>query len=116
MTATTIAPAPPAPPVAAPVPIVAERSDEYPNVARSGMIGALVGFVVSTIAVTVGGSLAGIEPGAAFGLGAFTGMWGGAGFGFMMGATIPLGLHMERSHATPAATTTDPASGPQEDR
>lgn len=76
-----------------------------PRVLRPATIGAAVGFVVVTLVVTVGGSAGGIEPGAAFGLGLFTGMWGGAGFGFMMGATLPLARHMdaaERNKVRPA--------------
>jgi hypothetical protein len=64
-----------------------------PEILRPAAIGAATGFAVMTLIVTIGGTVAGIEPGAAFGLGVFTGMWGGAGFGFMMGATLPFARH-----------------------
>jgi hypothetical protein len=78
-----------------------------PEVLRPAAIGAATGFGVVTLLVTIGGAASGIEPGAAFGLGVFTGMWGGAGFGFMMGATLPLARHMDAAERTPA--TSEPA-------
>lgn len=60
-----------------------------PEFLRPAVIGAVTGFAVVTMMVTIGGAVSGIEPGAAFGLGVFTGMWGGTGFGFLMGATLP---------------------------
>jgi hypothetical protein len=71
-----------------------ESSDE-PNIGRSAMTGAVLGFVVATVAVTVLGILGGIGAGASLGLGIFVGMWGGAGFGFMMGATVPYARHLD---------------------
>lgn len=52
-----------------------------PNVGRTAMIGYLVGF------------------GASLGLGAFVGIWGGGGFGFMMGGTVPLARHLDAQSA-----------------
>ena len=73
----------------------ARSSGEEPNVGRNAMIGAAVGFLVVTVAITTAGTLGGIGFGASLGLGAFVGMWGGTGFGFMMGGTIPLARHLD---------------------
>lgn len=59
-------------------------------VGKRAAAGYVAGFLVATIGITVGGTLAGMDVGAAFGLGAFVGVWGGGGFGFMMGGTVPL--------------------------
>ena len=72
---------------------------DMPNVGRSAAIGYLVGFVVVTIAITVGATFAGQGVGASLGLGAFVGLWGGGGFGFMMGGTVPLARHLEARSA-----------------
>jgi hypothetical protein len=61
-----------------------------PNVKRSAIAGAVTGFTLATSAVGVGLTLGGMDPGPAFGVGTFVGVWGGLGFGVMMGATIPL--------------------------
>jgi hypothetical protein len=66
-----------------------------PNVGRTALIGFVVGFVLVTVAVTVAGTFAGYGAGASFGLGAFIGLWGGGGFGFMMGGTVPLARHLD---------------------
>jgi hypothetical protein len=76
------------------------------GVGRSAMVGAAIGFLVVTIGVTVAGTLGGIGFGASLGLGAFVGMWGGAGFGFMSGATIPAAVTSTRT-APLERTTTD---------
>lgn len=72
---------------------------EEPDVWRNAAVGAVIGFLVTTLATTAAGLAAGIEPGSALGLGAFIGSWGGAGFGFMMGATVPFARHLEAAHA-----------------
>jgi hypothetical protein len=69
-----------------------ERTAESTTM-RSAALGYVVGAVLSTILVGVGGILAGLGAGPAFGLGAFIGVWGGGGFGFMLGATLVLGRH-----------------------
>ena len=66
------------------------RPNEEGGVVRSCMIGAALGFTIITIVITVVGSTAGMATGSALGLGAFVGMWGGAGFGFMMGGTLAI--------------------------
>lgn len=71
---------------------------DQPDIARTGLLGALAGFTLCTAAVAIAGTATGMEAGSAVGLGAFIGAWGGAGFGFMMGCTIPLARHMDRSH------------------
>jgi hypothetical protein len=57
---------------------------------RSAAVGAVLGFVATTTGITVIGSLAGMDVGAAFGLGAFVGTFSGVGFGFMMGGVASL--------------------------
>lgn len=74
-------------------------TDEMPPVWRKAAFGAVAGFVLSTVAVVVAGVAGGMGAGAALGLGAFVGLWGGVGFGFMMGATVPLSRHLDAAHA-----------------
>ena len=76
----------------------ASTASAEPNIGRSAMIGAVIGFFAVMIAITVGGTLGGIEPGSAFGIGCFVGLWGGGGFGFMMGGTIPFARHLDAPH------------------
>jgi hypothetical protein len=73
----------------------ADHASDEPGIGRTAVIGAAVGFLVSTIGITVAGSLGGIGFGASLGLGAFVGTWGGAGFGFMMGGTLPLARRLD---------------------
>jgi hypothetical protein len=70
-----------------------------PNVGRTAAIGYVAGFLAAAIAITVAGTLAGIGFGASLGLGAFVGFWGGGGFGFMMGGTVPLARHLDAQSA-----------------
>lgn|SRR5690606_29656318 len=65
------------------------------GVGRAAALGAVIGFLVITVAITVGGTLGGIGAGASLAIGAFVGMWGGAGFGFMVGGTVPLSRHLD---------------------
>lgn len=61
---------------------------------RPATLGAVTGFVVTVAAVTVAGvTLGDMAVGHAAGLGAFVGGWGGAGFGFLLGASLPLVRH-----------------------
>ena len=73
--------------------------DAMPNIGHTAMIGCLVGFLVVAGVITVSGTLAGIGFGASLALGAFVGMWGGAGFGFMMGSTLPLARYLDAQSA-----------------
>lgn len=70
-------------------------AEEEPRFMRSAIIGAILGFVATTIGVAAVGTAGGLHLVAALGLGAFAGIWSGVGFGFMMGATIPLGRHID---------------------
>ncbi|HEX7167336.1 MAG TPA: hypothetical protein VF230_10190 [Acidimicrobiales bacterium] len=66
-------------------------------VGRGAVIGALLGFGAVIGVVGVAGSLSGMEPGAALGLGGFVGFFGGGGFGFMTGAAAAA-ARIEASH------------------
>jgi hypothetical protein len=66
-----------------------------PNVGRSAVIGYVVGFFVAAFVITGAGTLAGWSFGNALGLGTFVGVWGGGGFGFMMGATVPYARYLD---------------------
>ena len=68
---------------------------EMPCIGRSAAIGYVIGFIASVVIITVAGTLAGLGLGASFGLGAFVGVWGGGGFGFMMGGTVPLARYLD---------------------
>ncbi len=74
-------------------------------VGRNGMIGYLIGFVVTTIGITIGGTVGGLEFWSSFGLGAFVGLWGGGGFGFMLGATLPMAMQTDADARTRRAAT-----------
>ena len=66
-----------------------------PNVGRNAMVGYVVGFVVAVVSITIAGTLTGFGFVNSLGLGAFVGMWGGGGFGAMMGGTVPLARHLD---------------------
>ncbi|HLT15764.1 MAG TPA: hypothetical protein VK007_03600 [Acidimicrobiales bacterium] len=71
-------------------------AEEEPRFMRSAIIGAVLGFVATTIGIAAVTVTAGHQPlVASLGLGAFAGIWSGIGFGFMMGATIPLGRRLD---------------------
>ena len=67
------------------------------SVLRAAALGAVVGFVVLTIAISLGGIAGGLERSSAIGLGTFVGAWAGAGFGFMMGATLTIARHHDHA-------------------
>jgi hypothetical protein len=71
---------------------MAEASED-PRIGRAAGTGAAIGFVSALVLVTAVGSASGMDVGSAVGLGTFVGIWGGAGFGFMMGATTALSRH-----------------------
>jgi thioredoxin-dependent peroxiredoxin len=77
-----------------PAMIAAGASDEA-TAGRSAVTGAALGFAAVTTCITVIGTIGGMEPPNALGIGAFVGTWGGAGFGFMLGGTIPLARRQE---------------------
>jgi hypothetical protein len=66
------------------------------------MIGYVVGFIVSVISITIAGTLAGFGFGNSLGLGVFVGMWGGGGFGAMMGGTVPVARYSDAQSARSA--------------
>ena len=65
------------------------------RVGRGAMLGAVIGFLVVSTAITGAGVSAGLGLGASAGLGGMIGVFGGTGFGFMMGAIVPLARHTE---------------------
>lgn len=77
----------------------AEPDRAEPNVGRNGMVGYVIGFVVATIGIALAGTLGGLGFGSSIGLGAFVGVWGGGGFGFMLGATIPFARYLDAQSA-----------------
>ena len=72
-----------------------EPRDEESRIGRAAMVGAAIGFALVTIVITIAGTLGGIEPVSAFGLGVFVGFWGGGGFGFMTAASLSAARHSE---------------------
>lgn len=82
---------------AASAPVAAPSKE--PDIGHTAMIGAAIGFVVALATVTISGTVAGLGLTVSIGLGAFVGLWGGAGFGFMMGATIPFARYLDAQHS-----------------
>jgi hypothetical protein len=96
-----------------------------PGLGRCLAIGSGIGVVLAFALITVLSVLGGIESGAAIGFGLFVALWGGLGFGSMMGGVAyAMGLEAtESAGQQPAATGAtdvpdDPsqASGPLDDR
>lgn len=89
--------------VTASLQLVPDRHDDVgvtePNWGRGGAIGYVTGFLASIVIITTIGTVGGLGFAPSFGLGAFVGVWGGGGFGFMLGATIPLARHMDAEAA-----------------
>lgn len=59
-----------------------------PGTGRSVLIGTIAGFFLVGGFCGLTGLLFGMDPSAALALGAFTGFWGGPGFGGMMGFVL----------------------------
>jgi hypothetical protein len=74
------------------------------NAWRSAVVGAVLGFVSTTVLITIVGTIAGITIAGAFGVGVFVGGFGGIGFGFMMGGMTGLGTLVDgpRAQSVPA--------------
>ncbi|HET6949947.1 MAG TPA: hypothetical protein VFI47_06220 [Acidimicrobiales bacterium] len=70
-----------------------------PAVGRAAAFGTLAGFVAITLLFAAIGLACGVEPVGALGLGVFVGMWGGAGFGFMVAGSLTLARHADARHA-----------------
>jgi hypothetical protein len=81
-----------------------------PNVGRNALIGYVIGFIVSVVSITIAGTLAGLGFGNSLGLGVFVGMWGGGGFGAMMGGTVPVALHLDAQSARSTPRALSPTS------
>jgi hypothetical protein len=82
-----------APDVRAPadhVALLATQTRKDRQLWRGSVIGAGAGFVVTAALVVLIGALRGVEPASALGLGAFIGLWGGCGFGLMMGGVFAM--------------------------
>ena len=58
----------------------------HPNIGRGVARGALLGFLLVASFVTILGLASGVGPGGALGMGVVAGLWGGCGFGGMLGA------------------------------
>jgi len=63
---------------------------------RSAAIGAVIGFFLAAIGVSVACLLAfDLEPASAVALGLFTGVWGGLGFGMMIGGVSAMSEYLD---------------------
>lgn len=58
------------------------------RIGRAALRGSIVGFVLFVVGAGGLGLLCGMGLGGALGLGVFTGLWGGPGFGGMFGAIM----------------------------
>lgn len=75
---------------------------------RSVVTGALVGVVLAFIGTTVGMLLADVELGSALGLGLFVAIWGGLGFGSMVGGVVWVSNNEEKfGHADDESQAAD---------
>lgn len=85
-------------------------ASEEPNVGRTAMIGFAVGFIAVAVGITVAGTLGGLGFVASLGIGSFVGIFGGGGFGFMMGGTVPLARHHDAhpARSNPPRTRRNP--------
>jgi hypothetical protein len=74
-------------------------SEADPRYGRSAAVGFVVGVLLVTAAITLAGTIGGMGFGPALGLGACAGIWGGGGFGFLLGATLPVARHFDEEAA-----------------
>ena len=89
---------------------------EEPRVGRAAMRGALLGFVLVAIGVTWMAYAGSADFGGAVGVGVFVGIWGGCGFGGMMGAILCITRAEGREAAqsrTPAVSDDDARTFPK---
>ena len=82
-----------------------------PRYGRAGALGALIGFVVIGAGAMITGSLAGLGTGGSLGLAVLVGVFGGCGWGGMMGATFSA----QRAEARERATHNRVAGGSKSD-
>ena len=68
-------------------------ADRRLGLGRAILMGSLIGFLVVLAIVCTIAVLAGYDAADALGVGAFAGLWGGPGFGGMMGATLAANRH-----------------------
>jgi len=74
------------------------------GVARSALIGVAIGFLaMATLATTVA-CIAGLDLVEALGVGSFTALWGGPGFGAMFGAIAAITRNEQLAATAPTAT------------
>lgn len=83
--------------VTVPEQTVVETTDPNadPPYGRNAAIGAVVGFLFFGGAVVLACLTCGLGLVDALGPGVFAGLWGGVGFGFMMGGTLVLSRHLD---------------------
>jgi hypothetical protein len=74
-------------------------SHAEPNLGRAGAIGFLVGLLLVTVSITLVGAIWGMGLGPSLGLGLCAGIWGGGGFGFLLGATLPAARQLDEEAA-----------------
>jgi hypothetical protein len=77
---------------------------------RGSAIGAAVGLAVLMVTITVVGTLGGLKLIIALGLGAFIGLWGGSGFGMMVGGVVAIQA-IERRERRSAETSSIEVDG-----
>lgn len=68
--------------------VVPVATSVEPRIGRAAAIGGVIGFVLVAVVFGVICLAAGAGRAGAAGIGVFAGIWGGPGFGAMMGATI----------------------------
>ena len=94
----------------------AETAAEEPPVGRAAARGAFLGFVLVGMGVTWMAYAGSADFGGAVGVGVFVGIWGGCGFGGMMGATLCVTRAEQREAAhhgrLPAVRTAVPPADP----
>jgi hypothetical protein len=72
------------------------------EVVRAAVIGYLVGFVVVTTSITAAATMGGVGFVRSLAFAGHVGLWGGGGFGFMIGATLGLARRLdEYGHGSP---------------
>lgn len=98
-------------------PLVSEAppsvQQETPGFGRSILTWLAIATTTVLILVTGGMLLSGVSPASALGLGLFAAMWGGTGFGVMLGGVFHANRLETATPAVVAASTTAPSSAGQ---